>query len=283
MVAAMAGFAVEDMFLKAAAKTVGLGQVLLMFGLAGLLGFAILTRRQGRPIWDPAYLGRAILIRSGFEVTGRIFYALAFVLTPLTSATAILQATPLVVVGGAALFLGEKVGWRRWTAILVGLGGVLLILRPGVEGFSPLSILAVIGMIGFAGRDLATRAAPPQLSAMQLGICGFAMLSVAGAILTVWTGAPEMPDAGALAAVGGATIFGVFAYFMLTLAMRTGEVSAVTPFRYSRLLFGMGLGILVFGERPDLLTIIGALVIVFSGTFALLRSRRRQARNQSGA
>jgi drug/metabolite transporter (DMT)-like permease len=90
----------------------------------------------------------------------------------------------------------------------------------------------------------------------------------------VWTGAPEMPSAPALSAIGGATVFGVFAYFMLTLAMRTGEVSAVTPFRYSRLLFGMGLGILVFGERPDLLTIVGALVIVLSGTFALLRSRR---------
>ncbi len=274
MVAAMAGFAVEDMLLKAAAKTVGLGQVLLMFGFAGLLAFAILTRRQGRPIWDRAYLGRAILFRSGFEVTGRLFYALAFVLTPLTSATAILQATPLVVVGGAALFLGEKVGWRRWTAILVGLGGVILILRPGVEGFSPLSILAVIGMIGFAGRDLATRAAPRQLSAMQLGVCGFAMLSVAGALLMVWSVAAEMPDEGALGAIGGATVFGVFAYFMLTLAMRTGEVSAVTPFRYSRLLFGMGLGILIFGERPDILTIVGALVIVLSGTFALLRTHR---------
>lgn len=274
MVAAMAGFAVEDMLLKAAAQTIGLGQILLMFGIAGLAGFAVLTRRQGRPIWDRAYLGRAILIRSVFEVTGRIFYALAFVMTPLTSATAILQATPLVVVGGAAIFLGERVGWRRWTAILVGLGGVMMILRPGLEGFSPLSILAVIGMIGFAGRDLATRAAPPQLSAMQLGICGFAMLSVAGAILMIWTGGPVVPDLPAYAFVSAATVFGVFAYFMLTLAMRTGEVGAVTPFRYSRLLFGMGLGVLVFGERPDLLTILGALVIAFSGTFALLRARR---------
>lgn len=275
MVVAMAGFAVEDMFLKAAARVLPLGEVLCLFGLAGLCGFLALTAWRGQPVWHPAYLSRPLIIRSGFEVTGRLFYALAFVLTPLTTATAILQATPLVVVAGAALFLGERVGWRRWAAVFVGLAGVMLILRPGTSGYDALSILAVLGMLGFAGRDLATRAAPPHLSNTQLGICGFAMLTVAGAILMAVQGGAVRPNLMAGALVAGATVFGVFAYNSLTIAMRTGEVGAVTPWRYTRLVFAMIIGTVIFAERPDALTLIGAAVIVASGTFALMRSARR--------
>lgn len=274
MVAAMAGFAVEDMFLKAAAKTLPLGEVLFLFGLFGLAGFVALTAARGEPILHRAYLSRAILVRSGFEVTGRLFYALAFVLTPLTTATAILQATPLVVMGGAAVFLGEHIGWRRWAAVIVGLIGVMIILRPGTDGFDALSILAVIGMLGFAGRDLATRAAPLQLSNSQLGICGFTMLTLAGVILAVFEGGASIPDLKTAGLIGAATLFGVFAYNALTAAMRTGEVGAVTPWRYTRLVFALILGVTIFGETPDQLTLLGAAIIIGSGTFALLRSRK---------
>ena len=271
MVAAMAGFAVEDMFLKAGAAYLPTGQVLLFFGLAGLCAFILLAKRAGQPVLSREYLSKAILIRSGFEVSGRLFYTLAFVLTPLTFATAILQATPLVVVAGAAIFLGEKVGWRRWIAVAIGLVGVLLILRPGAEEFEPLSVLAVLGMLGFAGRDLSTRAAAPSLSNAQLGICGFAMLSVAGAILSIQSGL-VVPSGPALLRIGAATVFGVFAYNSLTIAMRTGEVGAVTPWRYTRLIFGMGLGFAVFSETPDALMLIGSALVVGSGVFALFRS-----------
>ncbi|RYG91184.1 DMT family transporter [Loktanella sp. IMCC34160] len=274
MIAAMAGFAVEDMFLKAAARSLPTGEVLMLFGLGGLLAFVGLTRRNGQDIWSSAYLSRPILVRSGFEVTGRLFYTLAFVLTPLTFATAILQATPLVVVAGAALFLGERVGWRRWTAIGVGLAGVLLILRPGLAGFEPLSVLALLGMLGFAGRDLATRAAPPVLSNAQLGICGFSMLTLAGAILATVEGGLHLPDLPTAGLIAAATVFGVFAYNSLTIAMRTGEVGAVTPWRYTRLVFGIVLGATVFGERPDTLMIAGSVLVVGSGVFALVRTRK---------
>jgi drug/metabolite transporter (DMT)-like permease len=191
----------------------------------------------------------------------------------LSNTAAILQATPLVVIAGAALLFGEKVGWKRWVAVLVGFGGVLIILRPWVEGFTPLSILAVLGTIGFAGRDLATRAAPRVLSNWQLGIYGFAMMVPAGIGLLIWSGGAVIPNAFATICLIGGVLIGVMAYAALTEAMRTGEVSAVTPFRYSRLLFAMALGVLVFKERPDALTLIGSAVVVISGlyTFALAR------------
>jgi drug/metabolite transporter (DMT)-like permease len=239
-----------------------------------MIGFAILTARRGERVLHPAILTPAILIRAVFEVAGRLFYTLAIAFTPLSSASAILQATPLVVVMGAALIFGERVGWRRWTAIGVGFAGVLIILRPGLEGFTPLSLLALLGMLGFAGRDLATRAAPPILSNMQLGVYGFAMMVPTGAVLLAFSGGAAVPSALAAAQLLAATVVGVAAYYALTAAMRMGEVSVVTPFRYTRLVFALILGAAVFGERPDAATLLGSAVIVGSGIYTLLRSRR---------
>jgi drug/metabolite transporter (DMT)-like permease len=220
---------------------------------------------------------RPMLIRSGFEVSGRLFYSLAIALTPLSTTSAILQATPLLVVAAAAILFKEQVGWRRWSAVCVGFVGVLIILRPGVEGFSLMSLLAVAGMIGFAGRDLATRAAPKVLSNRQLGIAGFAMLALAGAIVLAYSGGAVLPGAWGLALLAGNTVFAILGYHALTSAMRTGEVGFVTPFRYTRLVFAMILAVAIFGERPDLYTLMGSALIVASGIYTLIRGNRRKA------
>lgn len=276
MAAAMAGFAVEDVLVKTAARAVPLGQILVLSGLVGMMVFAIGTLRRGEPVLHPAMIAPRMIARSAFEIAGRLFYALAFTLTPLSVASAILQASPLLVVAGAALIFGETVGWRRWSAILSGFAGVLIILRPGLSGFDALSILAVLGTIGFSGRDLATRAAPPALSHMQLGIVGFAMLGLSGAVILAVTGRVAQFDAATLATTLASTAFGASAYFALTVAMRTGEVSAVTPFRYTRLVFAMVLGVLVFGERPDAATLAGSAIVVASGLYVLIAARRRK-------
>ncbi|MFT7059053.1 MAG: drug/metabolite transporter (DMT)-like permease [Pseudorhodobacter sp.] len=274
MIASMAGFAVEDLFLKIAARQLPVGQILMMFGAAGCLAFVGLAKANGARILHPAALCRAVVLRAIFEVMGRVFYTFALALTSLASASAILQATPLVVVGGAALIFGEKVGWRRWSAIAVGFIGVLIILRPGLEGFSALSILAVLGLLGFAGRDLATRAAPPELSNLVLGVYGFAMMIPAGAVLLVATGGAQIPEPQAAVALGFASLFGVMGYYALTAAMRLGEISVVTPFRYTRLVFALILAILFLGESPDLATLLGGAIVVGSGIYTLLRGRK---------
>lgn len=274
MVAAMAGFAVEDGFLKAASARLPLGEVMVLLGLAGMLGFAALAWRAGEAVFPAAFLSRTMAVRSGFEVIGRLFYALAIALTPISVASAILQASPLVVVLGAAVVFGERVGWQRWLVIGLGFVGVLVILRPGLAGFDALSLLAVAGLIGFAGRDLATRAAPPAVSNAQLGVAGFAMLGLSGAIILGCTGGIAVPTGAVWAQVAGASGFGIFGYGALTIAMRTGDVAAVTPFRYSRLLFAMGLGVLVFGERPDAATLAGSAIIVACGLVILTQHRR---------
>ena len=274
MTASMAGFAVEDAFLKAASSHVPVGEAILIMGLIGIVVFALIAQGAGQPPLPASILSRTMAVRSVFEVCGRLFYALAIALTPISVASAILQATPLLVVLGAAVIFGEKVGLGRWLLILLGFVGVLVILRPGADGFDVLSLVTVAALIGFAGRDLATRAAPPTLSNAQLGVVGFIMLTFSGVVILLVGGGAKLPDATALALICGASLFGISAYAALTNAMRTGAVSVVTPFRYTRLLFAMVLGVTVFGERPDSLTLLGSAIIVGCGVLILTQNRR---------
>jgi len=274
MIAAMIAFAVEDALVKAVSDAHPVGQVLVLFGLGGAVLFAIVARTQNQPLWNPDVLSKAMCVRVVFEVVGRLFYVLALALTPLSSTTAILQATPLIVVLGAAIIFGEKVGWRRWTAILIGLIGVLIILRPTADSFSALSLLAVIGTIGFAGRALASRAAPVSLSTSILGFYGFVAIILAVVLFSIWDGnAFTSLEGRSLGYFLGAIVMGAFAYAALMIAMRSGDVSAVTAFRYSRLLFGIALGMTLFGEEPDMLMMIGCGIVVTSGLFILWRGK----------
>lgn len=274
MIAAMAVFAVEDALVKAVSGLLPVGQVLTIFGLGGALIFAGIARAQGQALMTADVLSRPMRIRVLFEITGRLFYVLALALIPLSTATVILQATPLVVVASAAVIFGERVGWRRWLAIGLGLGGVLVIIRPGAEGFSALSLLALVGMLGFAGRDLASRAAPRSLGYAILGLYGFLALAAAGLLFSLWQGEPfRMPGPRAALLLSGAVLVGVAAYSCLMKAMRTGDVSAVTPFRYTRLLFGAALGVVLFGETLTTAMLAGSGLIVLSGLFILWRGQ----------
>ncbi|MEM1065806.1 MAG: DMT family transporter [Pseudomonadota bacterium] len=274
MVAAMALFAVEDVFLKVAAAALPVGQILILFGLGGAAVFAVVARIRGARLFVAEAAAPAMRVRAVFEIFGRLFYVLALALTPLSATTVILQATPIVVVAGAALFFGETVGWRRWSAIGIGLLGVIVILQPGTAGFSALSILAVLGMLGFAARDLASRAAPAALGTAVLGFYGFLAVAAAGALFSLWDRAPFVwppaPVAGTMACV---VIAGTAAYGCLMRAMRTGDVSAVTPFRYTRLLFGIGFGVALFGEEVTGAMMLGSALIVASGMFILWLGR----------
>lgn len=275
MVLAMLGFALEDSFIKLLAGTVSVGQILVMLGIGGSVTFGIIVRLQGKALFSRDMIAAPIALRAVGEMVGTICFVSAIVLTPLSSASAILQATPLVVTLGAAVFLGEPVGWRRWSAIFVGLFGVLLIIRPGMESFEVLSLLAVLAVFSLALRDLSTRRTPRSISTMQLSFLGFASIIPAGLIVLAATGT-------SLVRLNGldwiyfmsAMSVGIFAYYAIVAAMRVGEVSFVTPFRYSRLLFALLAGVLIFGESPDSVTLIGAAIIVTSGIYTVWRERR---------
>ncbi|MCA0846810.1 DMT family transporter [Salipiger thiooxidans] len=275
MVIAMTLFAVEDSLFKSVTPALPPGVATLIFGLTGTTLYVLMTLRAGEPVLHPAILRPSLMIRTFFEIVGRLFFALSLAYTPLSVTSSILQAAPLVVTAGAALLLNETVGPRRWIAMAIGFVGVLMILRPTPDAFRPDALLAVAGMIGFAMRDLYTRASPPAVSTNQLGVLGFAVIVTAGLLMLPFDPAPpRLPDAGELWRLLLTGVVGVTAYAALTRAMRSGEVSVVAPFRYSRLLVALLFAFLFFGERPDLWTLAGGALIVTSGLYTLIRSAR---------
>jgi len=277
MIASMAAFAIEDAFLKTVTKQLPVGQVLMMFGAAGLCVFALMPRRAGASIFQTHVLTKNMLLRAVFEFFGRLFYVLAIALTPMSSATAILQSAPLFVVLGARIFLREKVDAKTWIAIFLGLFGVLIILRPSAADFSLLSLLALIGTLGFVGRDLFSRTAPSSLTKEVLGFYGFTTMMIAGACYAVWDGKPFVSlQAQQFLMLAAALLAGVFAYTALMTAMRTGSIGAVTPYRYSRLLFGISIGVIVFGEQLDTPMLLGCAIVIGAGLFIGWQNQRRQ-------
>lgn len=279
MVGAMAFFAIEDMLIKQLAARMPIGQVVMLLGAGGGVVFTLLAAMSGRSLMSRALLLRPVLLRNLSEAVGSVMFILALVFTTLSGASAILQATPLAVTLGAALFLGERVGWRRWTAIGTGFIGVLLIIQPGLAGFTPASLFAVAGVFLLAARDLASRAVPAEVASVQLAAWGFLSLLPGGTIVLRAMGDPlaaiAAPDLLRLAAT---VAIGCCGYYAIIAATRVGEISAVVPFRYTRLVFAMVLGAAVFGERPGALMLLGSALVIGTGLYTIWRTavlRRR--------
>ncbi|MCP5001744.1 MAG: DMT family transporter, partial [Hyphomicrobiales bacterium] len=169
---------------------------------------------------------------------------------------------------------GEQVGWRRWGAIGLGFVGVLMIIRPGMSGFDPAAAIVLITVIAITVRDLVTRRVPCEVSSSVVSFQGFASLALAGGMLMLLPGQNFTPMTGGLATtMACAVVFSAVGYYGIVAAMRIGDASAVSPFRYTRLLFSLIVGVLVFGERPDALMLTGAALIIGTGLYTFLRER----------
>lgn len=274
MLAAMALFAAEDLFLKWAAADLPIGEIVFISGAFGMVVFAAMARRQGQVLLGPALWHPAVIARNFGEMLGTWGYITALAAVPLSTVSAVLQATPLAVTMAAALFMQAQVGWRRWSAIAVGFAGVLIVIRPGMDGFRPEALWVVLTVIGLALRDLATRAIPPECSTAQVSAWGLGAAALLGLLMMAATGSVQGPNLNQAAIMLGALVFGTAGYWAITAASRTGEVSVVAPFRYVRLIFAIIIGALVFAERPDMLTLIGAGLIIGSGLYAFAREKR---------
>jgi drug/metabolite transporter (DMT)-like permease len=275
IVLSMAAFAVEDSVIKVVSGSLPVGQILFTLGVGGTIAFVLTALILRRRLWTIDVLTLPMHLRVVLEIFGRVFYSLALVFTSLASSTMILQATPIVVVIGAAIIFKEKVGVLRWVAIVIGLFGVLIIIQPTADNFSFLSILAVLGMLGFAGRDLASRAVSKSLNILTLGMHGFLSVAMSGIVLTLFFDEPFLPldiNTGLFMMFG--VLLGVVGYAALVSAMRIGEVSAITPFRYSRIVFGLAIGVFLFNESISLTTVLGCMLIVVSSLIVLSPTRQ---------
>lgn len=280
VIVSMAGFTVEDMFIKQLSQSLPVGQILIMLGCGSATVFAVLSGGRAifaRAAWQPLFVLRALA-----EATAAMAFVTALSLVDISVVAAVFQATPLFITMGAALFLGEEVGWRRWSAIGLGFLGVLMIIRPGLSGFEPAALFVLISVAAVAARDLITRRIDVAVSSFVVSFQGFAALVPAGAVLLMLgeTGPQAISMTGG-AMVLGAVIFGAASYYGIVQAMRIADAAVVTPFRYTRLLFSLVVGVVIFGERPDMLTLLGAGLVIGTGLYTFLREQRL-ARRMAG-
>jgi len=158
---------------------------------------------------------------------------------------------------------------------MAGFGGVLLILRPGLNGFDANAWWALLAVLGLGIRDLTTRFLPPGTGTARLAAWAFGCICLTGIGLTLATGdivRPTLREAALLVAIVLSAMAG---YILITASLRGGDVSAVAPYRYSRIVFALVIAVIFLGERPDLTTLTGAAIIVAAGLVILWRETRR--------
>ncbi|WP_292063377.1 DMT family transporter [Marivita sp. XM-24bin2] len=287
MILAMALLALSDVFIKLSSQVLSPGYVMFGLSVGGTLCFMLIAKWQGANLLSQDALHPWVLARSALEIMGGLGLVLSIGLIPLSLFAAIMQMAPLVVTLGAAVFLKEPVGLRRWLAIFAGIVGMLLVIKPGTEGFEPAALFAVMGVCGLGLRDLITRLSPAHIPSISLATWGFAATIPIGVGLILLAEAPTGVTPITLWHMGAGIVVTALGYYAVTQAMRMAPAAIVSPFRYTRLIFTMSLGILIFGERPDSLTLLGAAIILSAGLYALYRERKlaleqNRARVRSG-
>jgi drug/metabolite transporter (DMT)-like permease len=273
MVVAMSGFTLNDAITKVASESMNMAQVMLIRGAFASLFVGLLAWQRGALALPGSMLQPMVAIRVIGEAGATASFLIALAHLPIANVSAVLQALPLAVTMGAALVFKEGVGWRRWLAIAIGFAGVLIIVRPGFEGFSIYSLLALACVACCAVRDLATKRIPQAIPTLLVSTTTALAMTMLGAALLLpmggWT--PMTGESTAFLAL--AAVLVVIGYQFIIMAMRVGDISFIAPFRYTALLWSILLGLFIFGDVPDLPMILGASIIVCSGLYALYRER----------
>ena len=274
MIASMACFTFNDAAIKATGGAVPLFQLMFLRGVITSLLILVLARRLGairfrisRQDW------KLIALRSIAEVAASYFFLTALLNMPLGNLTAILQVLPLALTLGAALVFGDPLGWRRLLAIVVGFCGVLLIVKPGVDGFTIWSVYGLIAVLCVTVRDLSTRRLSADAPSMTVTlVSSLSVMAAAGLASLSAPWAPVSLPSGSL--IVAASFFILGGYYFSVRVMRVGDISFVAPFRYTGLVWALLLGWLIFDDWPGPATLLGAAIVVTTGLFTLYRERK---------
>lgn len=274
MMASMACFVLNDACMKALSDELPLSQALVLRGLSTTVLMYLLARHFGALRFRVKRRDRKlILMRNAVEIATAYFFITALFNMPLANATAIMLALPLTVTLAGAVFLGQAVGWRRLTAILVGFSGVLLIVRPGLDGFNFYSIYVLIAVALVTVRDILSRKISADVPNMTIALSNAISVTLAFGIVSLFNDWQPVTQTAGLQ-LAGASIFIIGGYIFSVSAMRVGEIAIVAPFRYTSLLWALTLGLVVFSEWPDMLTFVGSAIIVATGVYTFYRERR---------
>ena len=273
MVASMAAFALADTLVKVSTSVLSRAQVLFYLIAGALVIFAMITKLQGHRLTDRRAFTPVLLLRYLAEIAGMVGMVTALAYVPISTVGAITQATPILATLGAVFFLHENIGWRRWATIACGFIGVLLIVQPGAVEFDFAVLWAVVAMIALSVRDVTTRLVPTDMASTSLATYTMAAATPFTIGWVLFNGESLFPANTNWGIVLPMIILGAAGYMLLIASLRMAEVSVVMPFRYIRIVFLLGLGVLVFNERPSAMMLFGAFLIVASGIYMMWRER----------
>ena len=267
MIIAMGCLTLTDLLIKIASQTLPIGQVMISYGVGSLIVFWVLLRIKGESIRLSPLTNPTVIFRNIGDLIALNGMFLALVYVPLSTIGAVIQIVPILVTAAAALFLGERVGMKRASAIFVGFLGALLIIQPGAASFDITAILVLIAAIGMALRDIATKLVRENLSTLLLTFYSCFLFIISGGVLLIIDGGASVPVVGNSVTIVAMIVTGSLGFFFMTEAVRLGEMSVVSPFRYTRLLFSMAAGILILGEQVNASMIIGSALTILSGLY----------------
>ena len=276
MAVSMLSFIGNDALMKFLFQTISVEQGIFMRGLVSVPLLAMIAYfRKSLFIRIDWRNWRLILVRAFAELASTMLFLTALAHMPLANITAILQSLPLTVTMFAAVFFGEAVGWRRWSAILVGFIGVLIIIRPGSDGFNEYAVLALVAVGFITLRDAITRRLDHSVPSLFVAFVSAIPIFLFGGAMTLttdWT--PISWSIGMIVLVAAIAI--TCGYSFAVMAMRNGDISFVAPFRYTGMIWAILFGFLLFGNLPDQMTILGSCIVIGMGVYAFHRERLRQ-------
>lgn len=276
MTIAILSFIVNDTLIKLVSAGLPIGQIMVIRGVMAssailIYVFASGTYRQWRTVLHPLVFWRTV-----GEIGGTVLYLVALFHMPIGNVTAIDQVGPLMITAGAAIFLGERTGWKQWTAIAIGFGGVLVIVRPGVAGFDVYALTALAAMFFVTLRDLVTRrfgTHVPTILVMAITAVAICFTGASLSLAETWI----LPSVWQIAMLAFASALLLVGYGSSIAAMRVGSMAVVAPFRYLAIVFAVVLGYLVWGDVPDAFMLIGTAIVIATGVYTFY-SARREAR-----
>ncbi|MCK0172494.1 DMT family transporter [Aliiroseovarius sp. S1123] len=277
MTGSMAGYTFNDACMKVLSATMPLEQAVFLRGVATCVLLYVLGRYLGTVRFNlSAREWKLIGFRCIGEIGATYCFLTALFHMPIANVTAILQVLPLVIALAAWVFLSEPLGWRRLAAISVGFIGVLLIIQPGA-GFSVWSLYALAAVVFITFRDLVVRKLSPETPSMTVAIMAAISITIGFGIASV--GVEWVPVNGWSASLLGMAAFFIFlGYLFSVMVMRVGDIAFAAPFRYTGLIWALVLGLMLFSEWPNDVTLIGAGIVVGTGLFTLFRERRAAQR-----
>ena len=272
MMICMSAFVLNDAFVRLAGDSLPLAQILFIRGLITtivLLAFAIYggvfsSTVSKKDKWR-------IFFRSIAEALTAYFFLTAVINMPFANVTAILQILPMTVTLAAAFVFKEKVGLIRITLILMGFLGVVLIINPSADGFNLYATYALIAVFLITIRDLITRKLSSEVPTLLPTVSASIGVLFFSVILLINTPLQPLNPQNSLFILLAA-FFIVFGYYTAVLVMRSGEISFISPFRYSAILFALILGLVFFDERPDKIALLGIAIVMLAGIVLMMRN-----------